>query len=69
MFKRVTVTLLFTRDDEAEDFYHDCELAMAKATSINLGMPDQEDSYIILQQCYHDDDPSLPCKTLLSNHT
>jgi len=64
MFKRVTANLFFTREDEGEDFYHDCEIAFGKAVTINPGQPNSEHSHIVIQECYHDQSPSIPCIVL-----
>lgn len=41
MIYQVRANLYFTIEDEAVDFYHDCELALAKSTFIN---PDSENA-------------------------
>jgi len=64
MFKRVRADLPFTQEDEAEDFYHDCELALAKATVINPGQPSEERGFIFLEECHHDEDPPKPCQVI-----
>jgi len=61
MFYRVRVNLPFTIEDEANDFYHDCDLALPKSAIINPGQPNEERGYIILEECHHDETPSLPC--------
>lgn len=61
MFYRVKAILNFTSEDEANDFYHDCELAIVKSETINPGQPTQEQGLIQLQHCYHDEVPGQEC--------
>lgn len=64
MFYRVTADLAFTDHDEATDFYHDCQLALPKASVINPGQDNEERGSILLQVCYHDEHPTKPCEPL-----
>ena len=64
MIWRVHAALAFNEYDEALDFFHDCEIAHSKAVDIKPGQPDEEKGYAFLEECYHDQDPSLPCKSL-----
>lgn len=69
MFYRVIAILNFTVPDEGKDFYHDCELAIAKSNTINPGQPNEEKSSIEYHQCFHDENPSQPCLTLAQDET
>lgn len=64
MLWRVHTDLAFDIEDEAHDFFHDCELAQAKSVTINPGQPNEERGYSYLEECHHDDDPSTPCVKL-----
>lgn len=64
MFYRVRADLLFTEPDEARDFYHDCEGALPKSETIHPGLPTEEIGHIILEKCFHDEEPSQPCEVL-----
>jgi len=64
MFFRVRANLPFTNEDEANDFYHDCQVAFPKASIINPGLPNQETRSISLGKCYHDQDPTIPCEVI-----
>ena len=66
MFYRVIATLAFTIEDEATDFYHDCEIALPKASTINPNQPNIERGTIRMQKCYHDETPTKPCEVLKS---
>lgn len=69
MFYRVVATLNFNIEDEAQDFYHDCQLALPQSVTINPGKPNYEQGFIQIHTCYHDSDPSKPCQVLLEDHT
>lgn len=64
MFYEVRAKLLFTEEDEARDFFHDCELALAKTGFINQGQPNEEWSQTELLENHHDQDPNIPCELL-----
>lgn len=66
MFDRVTADLFFTEEDEANDFYHDCQLAILKSQTINPNQPDQERGEITLHHCTHDE-PHINTCTLLKS--
>jgi len=61
MFYRVKADILFSIEDEANDFYHDCEVALPKGSVIHPDEPNQECSHIELHRCYHDLVPNQPC--------
>lgn len=64
MFWKVTAQLAFDTEDEARDFYHDAQLALPKAITINPGVENQESGFIQLEECFHDVDPLQPCVDL-----
>lgn len=66
MIYQVRVTVFFDIEDEAQDFYHDCELALAKGTSINPSSPNAEFSTIERILSNHDLDPNQPSVILES---
>lgn len=61
MFYRVEANINFRSEDEANDFYHDCELALAKGNVINPGTQEQECCHIQLHRCAHDEQPHGSC--------
>lgn len=61
MIYEVRATMFFNQEDEADDFFHDCEVALPKATVVNPGQPSQECSTADLIKCRHDDHPPEPC--------
>lgn len=69
MFWRVHADLAFTVEDEANDFYHDCEVALPKASIINPDERNEERGTILLEKCFHDLNPSIPCHTIKENMT
>ena len=64
MFYQVRANLYFRSEDEAIDFYHDCQLALAKGAVLNPGTPEQECSVIERIHCQHDEQPHEPCYRL-----
>ncbi|MBA7629605.1 hypothetical protein ES703_37105 [subsurface metagenome] len=66
MFYQVRANLLFTTQDEAKDFYHDCELALAKTSVINPQAENIELSVIELINNNHDQEPNQPCELIAS---
>jgi len=68
MFYRVIATLTFTEQDEATDFYYDCQKALAKSQIINPTQLNREVPSISLHECHHDETPHGPCILLKENH-
>lgn len=66
MFYQVRANLLFTSEDEAKDFYHDCELALPKAGAINPLQENAEFSLIELIANNHDEAPTKLCTLIKS---
>ncbi|MBA7663564.1 hypothetical protein ES703_71609 [subsurface metagenome] len=67
MIYQVRANLYFTKEDEAKDFYHDCELAFFKDTAISSDSLAAEFSIIELIENHHDEDPNAPCCLLASD--
>lgn len=61
MIYEVRARMFFDKEDEAIDFYHDCELALPKATVVNPCQDNQECSGADLIRCRHDQHPNEPC--------
>lgn len=69
MIYQVRANLYFDEKDEAEDFYHDCEIAFPKSTLINPDSENTEHGTIELIQNYHDKEPNSACFHLQSRTT
>lgn len=69
MFYQVRANLFFAEEDEALDFYHDCELALLKTGLINPLAENIEFSTIELINNNHDHDPNQPCEVRKSADT
>jgi len=69
MFYRTTMQLAFTSEDEGKDFYYDGQIALPKAHTINPGQLNEERGHIILERCYHDEEPAKPCETISEDWT
>lgn len=61
MIYQVRANLFFTEEDEAKDFYHDCQLAFTKAFDLNSDQLNAELSLIELIENHHDESPHAPC--------
>ena len=61
MFYRVQALLAFDEEDEAKDFFHDCEIALGKAITINPGTLVSEPSFTQLEECHHNEPDPLEC--------
>jgi len=59
---QVRANLYFDERDEAEDFFHDCQLALPKSIVLNPATPNQEPGRIELLENHHDEDPNTPCE-------
>lgn len=68
MIYQVRANLFFDIQDEANDFYHDCQLALLKSTMVNPDSENTEFATIELIENYHDENPNQPC-SLLKNLT
>ena len=70
MIYQINATLLFADQDEANDFYHDCELALSKATTINHDQDNAEYSTVEMLLSNHDLEPNQPSRMLVrsTNH-
>lgn len=61
MIYEVRATMFFDELDEADGFFHDCEVALPKSVVVNPGQENQECSYADFIQCRHDAHPAEPC--------
>jgi len=61
MIYQVRANLYFDDEDEARDFYHDCQVALGKAAVIHPGGLNEEFSLIELIENHHDEHPRAPC--------
>ena len=69
MLYQVRANLFFDEEDEARDFYHDCQLAFHKAIAVNPDTTNRENSEIELIENHHDEDPNSPCLLLFKDTT
>jgi len=64
MIYQVRANIYFDKQDEAKDFFHDCELAFPKGIAVNPGSDNGEYSIIELIENHHDEDPNAPCSLI-----
>lgn len=66
MIYEVTARMYFAEKDEAEDFYHDCELAYPKGVDVNPDGVNAEFRFAVLIENHHDESPTKACRQLKS---
>ncbi|GAH38417.1 unnamed protein product [marine sediment metagenome] len=66
MIWEVKADFFFDDEDEAKDFYHDCEMAFPKTRTINPDQPDAEPSHAELIENHHEEHPHTSCILLES---
>lgn len=64
MIYEVTAKILYSSEDEANDFYRDCTLALAKGGGINTDHANIEISHISLLISNHDLSPPEPSEVV-----
>lgn len=64
MFYVVKAIYTFTNQDEAKDFFHDCQVALPKTTPIPSVEPYTDPCPLTYHACFHDEDPLQPCVLL-----
>lgn len=69
MIYQVTANLFFEDEDEAKDFYRDCELAFEKSTTINPNTINIEFGLIQLLKNNHTQNPNEPCFLMAHKNT
>ena len=68
MFYRVRIDLAYPADTNPKAILAHTKGLMPGAININHGDINQEIGFIILEKCYHDQDPTLPCE-VIENYT
>lgn len=64
MFYRIRLDLAFNGENPPRDVLDKVEDHLKDAIVINPGMINEERGFILLEKCYHDEDPSKPCEVL-----
>jgi len=64
MFYRIRVDLAYPQDTNPKAILAHTKALMPDALNINPGQPNQEQGYIILEKCYHDEAPTKPCEII-----
>lgn len=67
MFYRARVDLAFPNEKEANKAIEKAVDVLPFAVVINPATEHEERGYIVVEQCYHDEDPSKPCDKLLEH--
>lgn len=64
MFYRIRTDLAYPKDTNPKAIIAFTKPLMANAIIINPGQLNEERGYIILEKCYHDEDPAKPCEVI-----
>lgn len=64
MIYEVRANLFFKEEDEAIDFFGDCQLALPKSVVVHPDDPNAERPRVELIKCYHDEQPTKPCEVV-----
>ena len=66
MFYRIRIDLAYPEDSNPKAILAHTKSLMPGAIVINPGQLNEERGYIILEACYHDEDPTKPCEVIES---
>lgn len=66
MIYRARIDLAFTEEKEARKAIEKALDVFPLSIPINPGTINEERGFITIEKCYHDEDPSKPCETLVS---
>lgn len=62
MFYRIRIDLAFEKEASINAISKTAHDHLKKAIIINEDQENEERGYIILERCFHDEDPALPCE-------
>lgn len=65
MFYRIRLDIAFVDNDPCHDILDKALDKFDDSVIINPDQPNEERSFIILEKCYHDEEPAQPCETLV----
>lgn len=69
MIYRIMLKLDFDNLDPINDIKDKALDHFAEAKTINQGEPNEEQGFIIVQKCYHEETPVEPCEILEEHYT
>lgn len=64
MLYRIRLDLAYPEDTNPKAIIAQTKSLMPQAVVINPGQPNEERGYIILEKCFHDEDPLKPCEVI-----
>ena len=68
MFYRISIDLAFHKEASINAIQKTALDHLKSAVIINEGMLNEERGFIMLQECYHDEDPPQECKLISISH-
>jgi len=69
MLYRIRIDLAFDTYDPIDDIKDKALDHLQEAHTINPDQPNEEKGFIIIEECHHDLDPSMPCQFLEVHYT
>lgn len=64
MFYRIKVDLAFTKEASINAIMKTAHDHLKSSVIINQDQPNEEGGFILLEKCYHDEDPNKSCDIL-----
>jgi len=61
---RLTVSIFMDSEADAETIFRFLEGKRGIFKTIKKGMPEEEPSSVMLERCYHDEEPPKPCEVM-----
>ncbi len=64
MIYEIMANMFFNSEDEAIDFFGDCQKALGKSVVVHPDEPQAGKPCIQLIKCFHDETPTKPCEVV-----
>ena len=69
MLYRIRLDLAFDDEDPVRDIIDKAQDNLADAVTINPGQDNEEKGFIIIEHCFHDENPPQPCQVIIHYQT
>ena len=66
MFYRIRIDLAYPDDTNPREILAYVKSLLPRAIVINPGQPNEERGYIVLEHCFHDEQPNKQCVVMTS---
>ena len=64
MFYRIRIDLAFPDEPPPGRIKELAATLLSRAITIKPGLPDQERGFVLMEKCYHDENPTRPCELI-----